>query len=537
MPSKIISIALLVIVGILIYSNTLNGPFNFDDYFSIVANRNIKDASDLRKIWDFWPTRFLTYYSLALNYHYGALGVSSYHWFNLSAHLISGILVWWLSLMTLSVGGAGIFLNKRAIKILAFFCGMLFIAHPVQTEAVSYIIQRSVSLATLFYLLSLGLYVKAGILKRENKSSSLRLLFYAGALIASVMAMFTKEMAATLPLALLLYEFCFFKNTGRISWKPVAPFLLTLFIIPAVMLFTGSVNFSGMHRAIEPAAGIFPSRYLFTQFRVLTTYLRLAFFPINQNLDYDYAVSNSILEFNTLIGLLILVIVIFSAIKAFRRHRLISFSVFWFFLTLLPESSIIPIKDVIFEHRLYPAMFGYCLFVAVAIFCFCSRRNIKTALVILIILCAGYAGAAYKRNFVWQDELLLWNDVILKSPAKARPYNERGFVYLVKGNYKKAISDFAKALQIDPKYASAYNNRGAAFIRTKDYEQAALDFSRAIAIEEKYASAYANRAIANFYRREYDKALQDTKKAKALGLAVDSRFLQDLEAAVGSSPR
>ena len=128
------------------------------------------------------------------------------------------------------------------------------------------------------------------------------------------------------------------------------------------MFLTKSVDFIGMRRVLETPPGISPWQYLFTQFRVIVTYIRLLFIPINQNLDYDYHIVKSLFELPALASLIFLGSILTIAIRIFSKYRLISFGIFWFFLTLLPESSIIPIKDVIFEHRLYLPMVGFSFF-------------------------------------------------------------------------------------------------------------------------------------------------------------------------------
>lgn len=535
LKSKSFAIAMLCCSGWLIYSNTFNSPFHFDDYLSIAANLHIRDVLNLKKIWDFWPTRFFTYYSLALNYHYGGLNVVGYHIWNLIVHLVSGILAWWLTRMTFSTPQLKINGGAKHSEILGLFAGLLFIAHPVQTQAVTYIIQRTTSLAAMFYLAALSLYVKARILAFGKDGSLARKFFYSAALLANILAMLTKEMAITLPFTILLYEFYFLKQGKHIHWKVISPFLSALLIIPFTMLATNSVNFLEMRRIIEPVSKISSWHYLLTQFRVVTTYLRLAFIPLHQNLDYDYAVSKTLLEFKTLISLLFLIALFIVALRAFRRYRLVSFGIFWFFLTLLPESGIIPIKDVIFEHRLYLPLYGFILFLVSIFFYSWGNKSVRSMLILLIIITGVYAALAYKRNIIWQNGVSLWDDTISKSPRKARPYNERGFIHLLKGDYDRAVSDFTLALKIDPSYINAYHNRGITYIKKEDYPSALIDFTQAISINVESGSTYANRAVAYFYNHEYEKAVLDVKKATALKAAVDPYFLKDLNKAIGSA--
>jgi len=154
-------------LGLIIYSNTLYSPFHFDDINSIPTNPSIKNLSNLKAIWDFWPTRFITYLTVALNYHFSHLRVFAYHLFNLIVHTLSAVLVWWLVLLTFStplIKGQKI---ARHASHIAFFVSLVFVTHPIQTQAVTYIIQRATSLASLFYLASLSLYAKSRLLELE----------------------------------------------------------------------------------------------------------------------------------------------------------------------------------------------------------------------------------------------------------------------------------------------------------------------------------------------------------------------------------
>ena len=244
-------ILLLILLGCVIYSNTFFCSFHFDDIKSITENPSLKDISALKAIWDFWPTRFLTYISLALNYHFHRLNVFGYHLVNLLIHLCSGILVWWLALLTFSAPVLKEKKLKQNARLAAFFTALIFVTHPLGTQSVTYIVQRAVSLASLFYLLSLCLYIKSRLLQQGKEKSTRREgWYYLGSLLAAVLAMFTKEMTITLPFMILLYENYFLKEK-KMPWKTLAPFLAALVIIPITMALTKEVNFAQMHRVIE----------------------------------------------------------------------------------------------------------------------------------------------------------------------------------------------------------------------------------------------------------------------------------------------
>jgi tetratricopeptide (TPR) repeat protein len=505
---RLFSIIFFCCLGMIIYSNTLHGSFHLDDRHSIINNANIKNISNLSAIWDFWPTRFVAYLSIALNYHFHQLKVFGYHFFNLVIHLCSGVLVWWLVLLTFS---APVMKDKNVTKhknIIAFFVAAIFLSHPIQTQAVDYIIQRATLLAAFFCLATLCLYVKA----RLNNSSNWK-IFYLGSILTASVSMFTKEMAISLPFLICIYDFCFFRIKKGRNWKYVIPFLAIALVIPLTMLITKSVNFKEMRRAIETPPGISMGDYFLTQLRVMVTYLRLTILPLNQNLDYDYPIAKSILEIPVLSSILLLLFILFSAFKFLNKFKLAAFSVFWFFITLLPESSVIPIKDVIFEHRLYLPMVGFSIFVTSGLYYLLQKKPVKFLIMTLSCLIIAYAITAYQRNKVWKEEVTLWNDTVNKSPHKARPYNNRGYAYYAQGNFSGAIADYNKAIQINPNFADAYNNLGITKHEQGKLDQAISDYNKAIQINPNFADAYNNLGITKYAQGNLAGAIADYNKA------------------------
>ncbi|MEE9613971.1 MAG: hypothetical protein V3W31_03325, partial [Thermodesulfobacteriota bacterium] len=221
----------IVVTAGLVYSNALSGPFLVDDHIYILKNPEVRSLGNFL---DISGTRYVAFLSFALNYAVGGYSPVGYHLVNVVIHVINGLLVWWLALLTFrspALSGAGE--DTRLSYFIALGAALIFISHPVQTQAVTYITQRFASLATLFYLLSLALYVKWR-LSPELKSRS---VFYILSLVSAVLAMKTKEIAFTLPLVIVLYEFTFFGLSfnglrARARFLPLVPFLLTMAIIP-----------------------------------------------------------------------------------------------------------------------------------------------------------------------------------------------------------------------------------------------------------------------------------------------------------------
>lgn len=512
---KLFSVILIFCLGTIVYSNSFLTLFQFDDWINITNNFAVRNIFNLHNIWTFLPRRFLLYLSLAFNYHVNGYHELGYHIFNLIIHLCCASLVWWLTLLTFLTPAMREEKISRHANAIALLAGLVFVSHPIQIEAVTYIVQRAASMATLFYLASLCFYVQSRLLQgidpRQGEGSFAQKSYYIGALVMAILAMFTKETAITLPLMILLYEFSFLKEKGSVNWKYLAPFLATIFIIPVTMLLTETRTTRLQQLENEP--GISWIHYLLTQFRVMVTYIRLLFLPVNQNIDYDYPVYRNILELPVLASLVLLSTILFSANRLFLKYRLISFGIFWFFLALLPESSFLPIKDVIFEHRLYLPMVGFSIFLVSALYYLLEKSSFKVLVISILVIITGYSVLTYQRNLVWKDGFTLWGDAVRKSPHKARPYLSLGYCYYTKGNFTQCILNYNKAIALDPKYAEAYNDLGVAYYAQGKFPQALENLDKAIALYPSYAKAYLDRGILYYAQGKLDEAVLDFNKA------------------------
>jgi tetratricopeptide (TPR) repeat protein len=506
----------VVILGVLCYSNTFQVPFVLDDPQQIGENPVIHDLANFftnSSGHEYLPNRFIGNLTFALNYHFGGLNVVGYHVVNLVIHLANALLVYALVRLTLRTPflaplSSPLPPHSSLVPLLA---SLLFVCHPIQTQAVTYIVQRLTSLATLFYLAALVLHVSwrlarvdgAPVISRRVPPSWLL------SLLMAVLAMKTKEIAFTLPLVVLLYEFSFFGRPGRRLLLSLAPLLLTICIIPLGMISlqqTAGEILSEVSSATRDAEHLSRAEYLFTQFSVIVTYLRLLVLPINQNLDYDYPISHSLLEPQTLLSLLLLLTILgfatwlwrasnlsrspdylHSSLFTLHSSRLIAFGIFWFFITLAVESSVIPIRDVIFEHRVYLPSVGFFIAVAGLSFAALSKwpttRRAALSIVALIILL--FSGATYARNRIWQDWFTLWNDVKKKSPAKTRPYHILGMQYANRGDTARAINEFSLALRLNPRDADAWFNLGQAYTMVGRYHDAALQYENVLRLNPR----------------------------------------------------
>ena len=501
-------LALIFILGILIYSNTWNASFQFDDRDHILSNWSIHNISDIPTIWKLnFKTRFLPTLSLAFNLFLTGSDVFSYHLFNLGIHLFNAFWVYCLVLLICATPKMQQSFSRETVYDLACFSALVFLCHPLQTQAVTYIIQRLASMVTFFYLGAIVFYLRGRIEKRA--------VDYGLAFGMTIAAMLCKENAFTLPLAIVLVEILFFETQEkRKTLFRLLPFLLTLVITPFLIHSNSNAN-PALHQFIPNALiknnAFSRGEYFLTEINVLCTYLRLFLFPIHQNLDYDYPISHSLLEPKTFLCFLLLTGLLAAGIWMLKKNRLVTFSIFWFFLTLSVESTFIPLDDVIFEHRMYLPLAGLAILLAFVLHRFLRRRShfmIAGTLVILTLSCMTYA-----RNNVWKDEISLWSDTIHKSPHKARGYGNLGFAYAERGEQQKAYDLYEKSIQIDPLYANSYYHLGLYYAQKNDWQKAIALYQKTIALDPQHCQAYNN--LGTYYARikDMDRAADALEKA------------------------
>jgi tetratricopeptide (TPR) repeat protein len=495
---KIIFIGLLflVLLGNIIYSNVLYAPFVYDDRVGIADNEEIKNLNvALRNI---SVSRYVGYASFAFNFAMGGLRVVGYHVTNNLIHIIDALLVCYL--VSLFFKTAAMKDSVHAGSFVALASAFLFVAHPIQTQAVSYLSQRFTSLATMFYLIAIVFYMKARLVQEEMRESSEPALrfskpigFYFLSVLSSICAVKTKEIAVTLPLMLIACELFFFGGNAKRLKRLVSIILMALMLIVLLLMPSGSPGIKESLADIATTIDTFSREtvtisradYLATQVRVVVTYLRLLIFPVNQNLDYDYPIYRTIFSGEGMLRLSVLVGMIVIALLTYKKARLISFGIVWFFVTLSVESSVIPIRDVINEHRVYLPSIGFFIVAVAALDTVIAARKMKIGIIALVVLL--FSIGAFNRNYAWSSAENLWSDVISKSPRNARAYNNLGVVYKEDGEYQKAIEQFGKALREDENFAGAYYNLGDIQYKLGRYEEAVSYLTQAREVStEKY---------------------------------------------------
>jgi len=509
--SLLAGMGLVCLFALAVYSNTLENPFQFDGRPHILDNARIRRLGNVKAIWDFWPTRFIPFYSFALDYQFYGNAPSGYRFTSLAFHAAAGCLVVWLvSLIrrTPALAGAG---RPSKVQRGAVLVGVLFVVHPVQTEAVTYIYQRSTVLAAFFYLLSVSLYLKLRL--RKASPDPARAILLVLSLAAGLAAMYCKENAFTLPFAVLLCELCFFRRREPAGWRHAAPLLLLLAVIPATLLWTrsGGVLRPGFLESApgggaKAPVGIGQRDYLLTQSRVLVSCLRMLVLPWGQNLDHDFPVSSSLLDPRVLGSVVLLALIFGFGLVSLRRRPLLAFGVLWFFLTLSVE-SLVPIRNVMCEYRLYLPMAGLCFVLADMIGrAGGKRRQVEGLLAVIVVLMACLA---FTRNTTWRTMDSLGRDMVAKSPRKLRPHLYFGAALLNIGDYRRALACARRVIELSPGLVHAWELRGNALLEGRKYDEAIRAYSRALRIEPERAQVLYNRGVALALAGELDPAIRD----------------------------
>ncbi len=553
----VIHILVIAVLGLLAYSNTFHSPFQWDEEKYIIGNPVIKDLSyfaDTSKAtgleyYGALKSRYIGYLTFALNYRINGPDVVGYHIVNLLIHILNTLLVYLFVILTFRTP---LLISSRLrghSRKIAFFTSLLFVAHPLQTEAVTYIFQRLASLITLFYLLSIAMYIKGRLLKENGKDkelhpppsplskggieggSAVSSFFYSLlSFVSALLAMKTKENAFTLPIVIVLYEFFFFKGAIKKRLLYLTPMLLTLLIIPLTIIGIDRPAGEIISQMKDPASlghqGISGKEYLFTQFRVIVTYIRLLFLPINQNLDYNYPRYHSFFDPGAFISFLFLAALISVGLYLFYRSRSNpdlrppAFGIFWFFITLSVESSLIPIPMIIDEYRAYLPSVGVFMAAISGAFMLVEKfrdKKMQSYIVTSLVLLVGFFSVgAYARNSTWGSNTSLWEDVVQKSPGNARGYYALGNIYQSKGLLDPAIEEYQTALRLKPDYVQAHNNLGNAYKSKGLSDQAIEQYQTALRLKPDYSEAHYN--LGNVYETKglLDRAIEEYQTALRL---------------------
>jgi protein O-mannosyl-transferase len=519
------------------YSTNYDASWHFDDYPNILDNPriHIKDfrfdtlkgtffaSVDKGEYLGRQVYRPVSMFTFALNWYFGKDNVIGYHIVNNAIHLVAAFFLF-LTVLTLlmSPNLKGKYQGKE--YLIAFLSAVMWAVNPVQTQAITYIVQRMASLAAMFYIIGIYFYLKT----RLSQPGYKRFLFIAGSLLCFALALGSKENTVTFPIAVAIIEILFFQNLKdkNIRRKIIVALTIGSAVMTAILtILYVKGNITHLLKGYENRTFTLKERLL-TEPRIIVYYLSQIFYPMASRLSlvHDINISTSLFKpWTTIPSILAIISLLGIGFSQTIKKPIIAFSIFFFFINHIIESTIIPL-ELIYEHRNYlPSLFLFYPIATGLIWMvdyfkkknsFIQKLLVVSTAILLFSLCTG----TIVRNRAWATEKTLWEDCIIKAPGMARSYhNLANYHYQKAGNMKEAMAFYETALTkkyVNSKTAHAWtlNNMATILYEYADYKDSIGFLNKALAIKPNYLEALQN--ITHVYVRvgRFSEALESADK-------------------------
>lgn len=562
--------SILVLLTTFFYYFSLNYPFQFDDIANITKKFAIRFDDPLERWWT--NSRWLGDWMNRRNFDIGRFEPFYYRMFNLSIHIFSGIIVFYLVKSLCECLKEKTFFVNNATFI-AFVSAGLFLLHPVQTQAISYVIQARIEgLATFFILSVILCFVKMSSSKSVLVKGLLGLLTF----VVGLLACGTKEIVIVTPFLLVLVDWFFISQEQWSSFKSrlwfhvvfsayiiglMLHYLSPKFATDAITCSVVTGNNRGNILTPDPYDIITPFQFFISEFKVILHYLWMFVWPFGISVEYDWIAVKSFWSGEVLFPLIALLILVGFAFYfvSKKSYTFFSFGLFWFFISIAPRATIIPSPELVCDYKTYLASVGWLFVFAVVIvavvnwilqfvkfpaeFVYVKYAPLATFSVLLL----GLGVSTYNRNLIWSTCVGFWEDNIKKAPLKARAHNNYGVALSEAGRIDESIKSYLRAIELDkhysdplsnlavayslkeetdkaieslkaainlcPNYPEALNNLGTLFIKKKQYEDAEKALSRAIELRPYYGKAWYNLGRLYLEQNQEEKAWCYFKKA------------------------
>jgi tetratricopeptide (TPR) repeat protein len=514
-PAVAVGLALLALAA---YADSFSVPFIFDDEYAIVDNPNLG-----REAWLAWQAppqsaaagRPVVGLSLAINYALGKLNVTGYHVFNLAVHVAAGWLLWGLLRRTLErpplaarLGAAG--------PWLAAVIAAVWLVHPLQTEAVTYVVQRSELLVGMFYLATL--YCSARSWQSPHAGR-----WQAAGVACCALGMASKEVMVSAPLLVLLYDRVFWAASWRELWDRRKRFycgLAATWLILVVLMAGGPRN-----RSVGFDLGFSGWQYFLLQGWAIGHYLRLVFWPVGLCLDYGRQSIQMVSAGRILPGGLVVLGLLGLTLWALWRRPVWGFLGVWFFLILAPSSSFVPIiTEVAAEKRMYLPLAAVVTAAVIGGWLLIQRLRLRAGragLGLAALIVAALAATTYARNLDYRTAVSIWTDTVAKNPGNAWAYQSLGKVDYDAGDYEAAIAAYRQALKLEPSLDEVDANLGAALFKQGKLQLAVEACTKALELNPRNIHAHNNLAKTLEGLNRDDEAAKHYQEA----LRVDSDYV------------
>ena len=489
----ITSIIIIIIIAFGVYFNSLPNEFIWDDNHLIKDNVYIKNWSHLGRVFTenigagvginyyfYRPAQILTY---ALDYRLWKFNVIGYHLTNILWHLLAALCLYWLVFI--------LFHNL----LLSFFTSLLFVVHPIQTEAVTYISGRADPLALTFLLLSFILYLK--FCRRQRL---LTFILLAGAYLAALLA---RENSMILPLLIILYHYTFRKKINRAG--------LLFFIIADIAYI--AIRFTLLADLLPHSA----SATTFGQrlpgfFSAIAQYLKLLILPFPLHMEYGIKLFH-FTDATVIIGIIVTLLLLGYTVTQRSRHQLFFFASCWFFICLMPVSNLYPINAYMSEHWLYLPAIGFYLLLARFLTGLWQRKKRILPLTVTLLIIIYYSALTIRQNTYWRKPIAFYERTLKYAPTSYRLLNNLGAAYKNNGQDKTAAYFYRQSIEQNPENANAYRNLGLIQKDDQQFEQAIALYQKAIELNPYYTDAYNNLGAAYKENGQINAAISCFQKA------------------------
>jgi tetratricopeptide (TPR) repeat protein len=513
-----------------VYVNAYNGAFLFDDAVHILQNAGIRRLWPLATVLQ--GRRPLVDLTLAANYRLGGFEPQGYHVVNIAIHALAALALYGVVRQTL-LRSSHRENSAWGVSWVALAAALIWAAHPLQTQSVTYLIQRSESMMGLFYLLTLYCVIRgAGSTDWTSKPAchqqaglppagwlasgptgrvgpTYKTCWYIAAVLCCALGMGSKGVMVTAPVVVLLYDRAFlggsFVEALRRRWGLYASLAATWAVLWACGVAGGVLDPSRKSATMGfSLQEITPWQYAATQPGVILHYLTLSLWPHPLCLDYSWPVARTA-DAMVLPGVLVGLLLAATAWALLRRPRL-GFPGVWFFVILAPTSSVIPIKDTLFEHRMYLSLAAVVVLLVVGSDRLLRQLVLRMPLVnsrrrlaggaLVVAAAAVLAVGTIRRNRDYREAVSMWQDVVAKRPWNARAFEQLGTALIAVHNKPDAITAYRHAVRVDPDFASAHANLGNALSETGRFEEAVTHYSRARRFDPQRVDVCINLAFA-----------------------------------------
>ena len=511
LKSRIAGIFLLTFVSSIVYFNSLQGTFQFDDR-NLLSKEWLADLESFNKNVKLisFQNRPILLWTFAVNNHLNPQQPFGFHLANLMLHVLVSALIFLILIRIQNFysdeygfdkrGNYGLLENQTSNRLIfPLVVALIFSIHPVNTDSVTYISSRSSLLATFFYLLTIYLFTEMLVPVRNKKQRILLGLF---TIPGMYFALASKLIAVTLPIMMMLWFLLFFSSRyyPGLSELIFSPKIILISGFAGIVLIGFSHFFDLLYLPKDQGLELFGRiSYLLVQTKVIIFYyLKIFFLPFNLNVDSGFPFSTLSNDWKIVFSIILIIGVILMVLKF--GNRWIKLGSAWFFLTLAPTSTFVPLNDLAVEHRMYlPMSLGLCL-VSSWLISNSNRVNQIRSFIFILLICGLLT---IVRNEVWFSEIKLWSDAALKNPNSPKIHNNLGKAFYESGDLDAARVHLEKSVSSIPKYVQAQYNidnskkfSGKANLAEPHYNLASvyLDLGRLDDAETAYGQALGLKA-------------------------------------------